>query len=85
MTYQSSESYHERAVIGKGLAWEIMYCYDTGRYDRVRELIHFLEDGSNDMYREGWHFAGGGSDTANQEHANWMILANQYVCRFIEF
>ena len=83
-TFHSPEDYQVTGnhVIGKGLAWELMFCYDTGRYERVRELIRFLEENSVDMYRETWGYSGGGSDTANQEHASWMIVANEYVCHF---
>ena len=83
-TFHSPEDYRVTGghVIGKGLAWELMYCYDTGRYERAAELIRFIEENSVDMYRETWGYTGGGSDTANQEHASWMIYANQSVCNY---
>ncbi len=82
--FRSPEDYatNNNHVIGKGLAWEIIYCYDTGRYERVRELISFVEENSNEMYRETWSIAGGGGDTANQEHASWMLTAMEHVCHF---
>lgn len=66
-------------VIGKALAWELIYCCDTSRSERVEEILDFIARYSDKMYRETWKYAGGGSDTANQEHASWMICAVQYA------
>ena len=66
-------------VIGKGLAWEMLYCKKTGRAERLAELTQFVEDFSEDMYRETWHYGGGGSDTANQEHASWMLYTHKVI------
>lgn len=64
-------------VIGKGLAWEMMYCKKMGYYERLATLVSFIENNSDEMYRETWGYGGGGSDTANQEHASWMLFAHQ--------
>lgn len=64
-------------ILGKALAWELLYCHSTGRREREQALLDFLARYSDEMYRETWKYAGGGSDTANQEHASWMILAMQ--------
>lgn len=64
-------------VLGKALAWELLYCHSTGRFAREQELLDFLARYSDEMYRETWKYTGGGSDTANQEHASWMIFAMQ--------
>ncbi len=64
-------------VIGKGLAWEIMYCKKMGYTQRLAELASFLEEFSEDMYRETWAYAGGGADTGNQEQASWLLVANK--------
>ena len=64
-------------VIGKGLAWEIMYCAKTGKTERLAELAAFVEEFSDTMYRETWAYAGGGADTGNQEQASWLLIANK--------
>ena len=66
-------------VIGKGLAWEMLYCKKMGYTERLAELTKFVEDYSVDMYRETWHYVGGGSDTANQEHASWMLYTHKTI------
>ncbi len=64
-------------VIGKGLAWEMMYCKKMGYTQRLVELASFLEEFSEDMYRETWVYSGGGADTGNQEQASWLLIANK--------
>ncbi len=64
-------------VIGKGLAWEMMYCKKMGYTDRLAELALFLEKNCEDMYRETWVYSGGGADTGNQEQASWLLIANK--------
>ena len=64
-------------VIGKGLAWEILYCKKTGKTQRLAELASFLEEFSETMYRETWVYGGGGADTGNQEQASWLLVANK--------
>ena len=66
-------------VIGKGLAWEMLYCHKMGYAERLAELTKFVEDYSEDMYRETWDYNGGGSDTANQEHASWMLYTHKTI------
>lgn len=66
-------------VLGKALAWELIYCHDIGDTAREAQILEFIERFSDQMYRETWKYAGGGSDTANQEHASWMICAVQYA------
>lgn len=64
-------------IIGKGLAWEMLYCKKMGYTQRLTTLTAFVENHSEDMYRETWVYSGGGSDTANQEHAGWMLYAHK--------
>jgi hypothetical protein len=78
-TYNGSPLTAGNHVIGKGLAWEMMYCKKMGYTERLQTLANFLECNSTDMYRETWGYYGGGSDTANQEHASWMLIANR-IC-----
>jgi len=66
-------------VIGKGLAWEMLYCKKMGYTERLAELTAFVEEYSEDMYRETWKYKGGGSDTANQEHASWMLYTHKTI------
>ena len=81
--YQSTgtcvlEKHH---VLGKALAWELIYCHDTGRIQRVGEILDFVARCSDELYRESWNYAGGGRDAANQEHASWMVCAVRYALR----
>ncbi len=64
-------------VIGKGLAWEMLYCKKMGYTDRLGELALFLEEFCETMYRETWVYSGGGADTGNQEQASWLLIANK--------
>ncbi len=66
-------------VLGKGLAWEMMYCKKMGYTDRLQELTVFLEDCCDQVVRESWLPEGGGSDTGNQEHAGWLLIAYQTI------
>ncbi len=74
-TYNGKPIEKGNHVIGKGLAWEMLYCKKTGKLDRLNELVDFVAEYSDEMYRETWWYGGGGSDTANQEHASWMLYA----------
>ena len=67
-------------VIGKGLAWEMLYCAKMGYMERIGELCGFLEENSDKMYRETWAFSGGGADTGNQEQASWLLYALKTAC-----
>lgn len=75
-TYNGRPLTRGNHVIGKGLAWEMMYCKKMGYTQRLATLVSFIENNSNEMYRETWGYTGGGSDTANQEHASWMLYAH---------
>jgi len=76
-TYNGSTNVVGNHVIGKGLAWEMLYCKKMGYTDRLRTLVAFVENYSEQMYRETWVYTGGGSDTANQEQASWLLFANK--------
>lgn len=60
-------------VIGKGFAWELFYNWKIGNTERVNELIAFMEANSAVVYPEVWRKDGGVNDSANQEHANWIL------------
>ena len=61
-------------VIGKGFAWELHYNWKMGNTERVEEMIAFMEARSTTVYPEVWRRDGGVSDSANQEHANWILF-----------
>ena len=67
-------------VIGKGIAWELLYCAKMGYTQRICELNAFVEENSEKMYRETWAYAGGGADTGNQEQASWLLYAVKTAC-----
>ncbi len=62
-------------VIGKGFAWELYDCWINGDEKRVAELMDFMERSSKHLtyIPETWGRGGGTSDSANQEHANWIL------------
>lgn len=62
-------------VLGKALAWEVLYCKKMGKKDRIQAITTFIEENSTDLYRETWEYQGGGSDSGNQEQAAWLLLA----------
>ena len=62
-------------VIGKGFAWELHYNWKMGNTERVEEMIAFMEARSTTVYPEVWRKDGGVSDSANQEHANWILYS----------
>lgn len=64
-------------IVGKGLAWELMYCHQTNRVSRMEELVAFIEENSNTIYPEAWIYGGKISDEGNQEQASWLLLAHK--------
>ncbi len=67
-------------VIGKGLAWEMLYCAKMGYTQRISELSAFIEENTDKMYRETWTYTGGGADVGNQEQASWLLYALKTAC-----
>lgn len=66
-------TYYGNHVIGKGFAWELFYNWKIGNTERVEEMIEFMEARSTNVYPEVWRKDGSVSDSANQEHANWIL------------
>lgn len=64
-------------IIGKGLAWEILYCAKMGYTDRLTTISAFIEEFSTKFYPEVWAYSGGVNDTGNQEQACWLLYANK--------
>ena len=62
-------------VIGKGLAWEIMWNRHVGNTERLDTLVQFILDHSteNGVYPETYQLGGSFSDVGNQEHASWQF------------
>lgn len=67
-------------VTGKGLAWELWYCFKSGDLQRTKHLLKFLDDFSKDCFDEGYFSDGRLRDTANQEHASWIAYEFARVC-----
>lgn len=68
-------------VIGKGLAWEIMYNRLKGDDEKLDYLVHFILDHSTvgGVYPETYQPNGHFSDIGNQEHASWQHYAMSYA------
>ena len=78
---ENDEFIHKQQYItGKGLAWEIWYCFKTGNTARARHLLAFLDAFSVDCFDEGYFSDGRLRDTANQEHASWIAYEFARVC-----
>ncbi len=63
-------------LIGKGIAWEMLYCQKTGKTDRLAEILEFVEVNSTSIYPETYNYNGTMNDVGNQEQASWMLIAN---------
>lgn len=68
-------------VIGKGLAWEIMFNHGIDDVDKSNMLVAFILDNSteNGVYPETYQLGGTFSDVGNQEHASWQHYAMSYA------
>ncbi len=67
-------------VIGKGIAWELLYCVKMGYTKRISELSAFVEENSETLYQETYTWTGDGADTGNQEQASWLLYALKTAC-----
>lgn len=68
-------------VIGKGLAWEIMFNRYKNDNDKLNYLSQFILDHSTEggIYPETYQPNGHFSDVGNQEHASWQHYAMSYA------
>ncbi len=64
---------HGSHVIGKGLAWELHYLWQTGNTERLADMLAFVDEWSRQTYPEVWVINGDLHDSANQEQASWML------------
>lgn len=68
-------------IIGKGLAWEIMFNHLKGDEQKLDYLVNFILDNSTEggVYPETYQPNGHFSDVGNQEHASWQHYAMSYA------
>ena len=68
-----------REFIGKGVAWELMFCNmigDTERVDEIMRLEQYTARHYNlSTYPESWIGESYVSDPGNQEHVAWQVYA----------
>ncbi|MBQ9468695.1 MAG: dockerin type I repeat-containing protein, partial [Clostridia bacterium] len=67
------------SLIGKGVAWELMFCDRIGDTDRVKEILALeratAEKYALSCYPESWISQYQVSDPGNQEHCAWQVYA----------
>ncbi len=72
-----------REMIGKCIAWELMYCAMTGNCRRIAEILEIeLETArrnGNTVYPECWRSEDYVTDPGNQEHCSWQFYAMSRV------
>lgn len=68
-------------IIGKGLAWEIMFNRYKEDYEKLDYLTQFVLDHSTagGVYPETYQPNGHFSDVGNQEHASWQHYGMSYA------
>lgn len=67
-------------VIGKALGWDIVYCLEAGEYDRICDMLDFIEQvNAPQLYAEAFYYASDGqwylNDPGNGEQACWLTWA----------
>ena len=73
--------WQSQQVIGKVLGWELVYCLRAGEYDRVCDMLDFIEEtNTSELYAEAFNYdAQSGSwrlqDPGNGEQACWWCWA----------
>jgi hypothetical protein len=72
-----------RELIGKGVAWELMFCKMIGDTERIEEIVA-LELATSKKYKlnvypESWTSPHTVSDPGNQEHCAWQVYAMSIV------
>lgn len=68
-----------REFIGKGVAWELMFCDMIGDTERIQEIVDLELATSKrynlSVYPESWTSQTTVSDPGNQEHCSWQVYA----------
>ncbi len=65
-----------RQVIGKGVGWDLVWCMDTARYDRVCDWLEFIRDENyTNLYAEAFNLMADDKtriqDDGNGEQCGW--------------
>lgn len=81
VVYDFDSNQHGNHIIGKGLAWEIMFNKVKGDNDQLNYLSNFILDHSTigGVYPETYQPNGHFSDVGNQEHASWQHYAMSFA------
>lgn len=72
-----------KELIGKGIAWELMFCNMIGDYERITEIVAMelatAKKNKIDVYPEFWKSESYVTDPGNQEHCSWQFYAMSKV------
>jgi len=72
-----------REFIGKGVAWELMFCNMIGDTERIAEIVQLelatAKRYNLSVYPESWTSETTVSDPGNQEHCSWQVYAMSVV------
>ena len=72
-----------RELIGKGIAWELMFCNMIGDTERIKEIVALeLKTAKKNniyVYPEFWKSENYVTDPGNQEHCSWQFYAMSRV------
>lgn len=72
-----------RELIGKGIAWELMFCKMIGDTERMEEIVALelatAEKNKISVYPEFWKSENYVTDPGNQEHCSWQLYAMSVV------
>ena len=72
-----------RELIGKGIAWELMFCKMIGDTERMAEIVELelatAEKNKISVYPEFWKSENYVTDPGNQEHCSWQFYAMSIV------
>lgn len=68
-----------RELIGKGIAWELMFCQMIGDTERMAEIVKMelatAKKNNISVYPEFWKSESYVTDPGNQEHCSWQCYA----------
>lgn len=72
-----------RELIGKGIAWELMFCNMIGDNERIEEIVALelatAKRNNISVYPEFWKSESYVTDPGNQEHCSWQFYAMSVV------
>ena len=74
-------------VIGKVLGWDLVYCFRAREYDRVCDMLDFIEkNNSTELYAESFHYdpqlkTWRIADPGNGEQASWWCWSMVHIRR----